>query len=242
MRTVAIVQARMGSSRLPGKVLADLVGAPMLERQLARIGCACSVDEVVVATTDGAADDPVDAFCRQLGLAVFRGSHSDVLSRYVGAAAMARADIVVRLTADCPLLDGAIIDRVVQALRDEDVDYASNIRPRTYPRGLDVEALTRAALGRCAALATSPAAREHVTWFIHTERPDLFASTSVVSSSDDSDLRWTVDTSEDLAMVRALYSQLGLAERHAPYAEILAWVRAHPDVSSLNALIAQKLT
>jgi spore coat polysaccharide biosynthesis protein SpsF len=240
MRTVAIVQARMTSTRLPGKILTDLAGAPMLERQVARMRRATTLDEVMVATTTNASDDPVVALCERLGIASHRGSEHDVLSRYAGAAAASRADVVVRITADCPLLDATVVDRVVQALRADDADYASNTLVRTYPRGLDVEALTRAALDRAAGAATSTPAREHVTWYIHTERPEIFKRSSVVSEIDASDLRWTVDTPEDLAMVRAVYEGLSLAQRDLRFEEILTWVRAHPAIATMNAAVEQK--
>jgi spore coat polysaccharide biosynthesis protein SpsF len=241
MKTVAIVQARMTSTRLPGKILADLAGAPMLERQLSRMRRATTLDDVMIATTTNTSDDPVVALCDRLGISTFRGSEDDVLSRYAGAAASSNADVVVRITADCPLLDGGVVDRVVRALYAEGTDYASNTITRSYPRGLDVEALTREALDRTAAAATSKPAREHVTWFIHTENPDAFMRSSVACEVDASDLRWTVDTPDDLAMVRAVYAGLGLANRHVPYPEIVAWVRAHPEVVRLNAGVPQKI-
>jgi len=134
-RTVAIVQARMTSTRLPGKVLADLAGRPMLEQQLRRLALARTVDEVMVATTDNATDDPVCALVERLGMAVFRGSEHDVLARFVGAARQGRADVVVRVTADCPLLDPALVDAVVMPmLANWRCDYASNVLERCYPR------------------------------------------------------------------------------------------------------------
>lgn len=212
----------------------------MLERQIARLGRASTLDGILIATTTNATDDPVEGLSGRLGLPVFRGSEEDVLSRYAGAAAMADAEIVVRTTADCPLIDGAVVDSVVRALAADGSDYASNVAARTFPRGLDVEVLTRAALKRCAALARSRPAREHVTWFIHTEQPSLFKCSSVTSPVDASDLRWTVDTPEDLAMVRTIYAGLRLAERHLAYPEILSWVRARPELSRMNEAIEQK--
>ena len=212
----------------------------MLERQLARLQRSSALDDIVVATTVLATDDPVVGLCERLGVRSFRGSEDDVLFRYQGAAEVARADVIVRVTADCPLLDAEVVDRVIAKVHDDGIDYASNVAPRTFPRGLDVEAFTQRALARCAELATSRPAREHVTWFIHTERPDLFSRSNITSEVDGSDLRWTVDTAEDLAMVRAVYAGLRLAECHVPYADVLSWVRAHPEVARINARIAQK--
>jgi spore coat polysaccharide biosynthesis protein SpsF len=230
----------MTSTRLPGKVLADLLGAPMLERQLNRLRRSNLVGEIVVATTTNATDDPVVALAERLELRSFRGSEHDVLSRYSDAAKMSDADVVVRVTADCPLLDAGVVDAVVAKLRDESADYASNVMTRSFPRGLDVEAFTRGALERADELATSAPSREHVTWFIHTERPELFRRCGVESLTDASDLRWTVDTDADLRMVRAVYEGLSLAHRYASFPEILAWVRANPKIARINADVEQK--
>lgn len=240
MSRVAVVQARMTSTRLPGKVLMDLGGAPMLERQLARLARCRALDEVVLAVTVNADDDPLVALADRLGLRWHRGSEDDVLARYAGAAREADASVVVRVTSDCPLIDPGEVDAVVAALGD-DVDYAANVlEPRRLPRGLDCEALWRDVLERTARMATSRPAREHVTWFVREERPDLFAIARVEGSVDAPDLRWTVDTPADLELVRRLYADLGLAERDVPLAEVVAHVRAHPEIAAINGGIAQK--
>lgn len=240
MSRVAVVQARMTSTRLPGKVLMDLEGAPLLERQLARLARCRRLDDVVLAVTVNAADDPLVALAERLGVRWFRGSEDDVLGRYVGAAREADASVVVRVTSDCPLIDPVEVDRVVEALAD-DVDYAANIvEPRRLPRGLDGEALWRDVLERAGRMGTSRAAREHVTWFVREEHPELFRIARVEGGVEAPDLRWTVDTEADLAMVRRLYADLGLAERDVPLAEIVAHVRAHPDIAAINGDIAQK--
>jgi spore coat polysaccharide biosynthesis protein SpsF len=238
-RVVVIVQARMTSTRLPGKVLMDLAGKPMLERQLERLARCKHVDEVVLATTTNATDDPLAELGARLDVRVHRGSEHDVLDRYAGAARAADADVVVRVTSDCPLIDPAETDLVVVAL-DADVDYAANVLERDLPRGLDVEALWRDTLERVDRMATSAPAREHVTYFIQAERPDLFALRAVRRPFDAADLRWTVDTPEDLALVRRLYDELGLAEKPLPLADVIAHVRAHPELAAINAAIAQK--
>ena len=165
-----------------------------------------------------------------------------MLSRYRGAAREAGADLVLRVTADCPLLDPAEADRVVATLEDDPAgaDFATNAVPRSFPRGLDAEALFRDTLERVARLATSPAAREHVTWFLYRERPELFLTRSVRDSTDNADLRWTVDTREDLDAVRAIYHDLGLGETVRPYREVLAHVRAHPALGERNAHVRQR--
>jgi spore coat polysaccharide biosynthesis protein SpsF (cytidylyltransferase family) len=241
MKRVAIVQARMTSSRLPGKVLADLAGRPLLEQLLRRVAAMREVDEIVVATTALPSDEPVAELVGRLGFGVFRGDEQDVLSRFIGAARQARADLVVRLTADCPLLDPAESDRVVRVLLEAgEADYASNVDPRTYPLGLDTEALFRDTLERVGRLGRSPDAREHVTWLIHRERPELFLRRSVTDREDNSDLRWTVDTPDDLAAVGRLYRELALGERPLPYREVVAYARAHPEIGRLNAHVAQR--
>jgi len=242
MRRVIVVQARMTSTRLPGKVLMDLEGRPLLEGELERLGRCTRVEEVVLAVTTNAADDPLVALADRLGLRWYRGSEDDVLSRYAGAASEAGADLVARVTSDCPLIDPEETDAVIAALeeRREEVDYASNRLEPHLPRGLDVEVLWRDVLDRMDRMATSRPAREHVTWFCYAERPELFSLHSVRRPFDAHDLRWTVDTAADLALVRRLFADLGLAERAVPLAEVIAHVRAHPEIAALNAHIEQK--
>jgi spore coat polysaccharide biosynthesis protein SpsF (cytidylyltransferase family) len=224
VNVVAVVQARVGSQRLPGKVLMDLAGRPMIAQLLRRLTQAELVDEVVVATTTSSADDEVARVTEAEGVRVFRGSEHDVLGRMTGAAAERNADLVVRITGDCPLVDPAIVDRVVGALIEHrtDVDLASNIVRRTFPKGLDTEALYFDALRRIERLGASSEAREHVTWFAYRERPDLFAMHSVEEDDDHSELNWSVDTAEDFERVASLYEQLDLGTRLLGWREILA--------------------
>ena len=185
MSVVAVVQARMGSSRLPGKVLEDIAGETMLAHVVARVRAARTIDEVVIATSTHPGDDQLVREADRLGAGVFRGSEADVLSRYLGAARQFSASVIVRVTSDCPLLEPSVVDHVVESLR-WDVDYASNTHQRTFPRGLDVEALFRETLERIASKATSPQAREHVTAYI-VEQPAEFRVRHVVDSVDHSD-------------------------------------------------------
>jgi spore coat polysaccharide biosynthesis protein SpsF len=233
---VAIIQARMTSTRLPGKVLMDLAGRPMLSQLLARVKRCRLVDEVVVATTLNGDDDPVVQTARASDVRWFRGGEADVLGRYAGAAREAAADLVIRLTADCPLIDPAVTDRVIAALAagPEAADYASNVIRRTFPVGLDAEAFWSDVLFRTERLARSPAAREHVTTFMYAERPELFIIHPVIDDEDNADLRWTVDVAADLALVRRLYEDLGLGERPLEYREIIRHVRAHPEIAGVN--------
>ncbi len=241
MTVAAIVQARMGSTRLPGKVLRQLAGQPLLAHLARRLRGCRELDRIVIATTVGPADDVIEELARPLGLGCFRGSEDDVLSRYVGAAAEADADVVVRITSDCPLIDPVVVDRVVARLLEGGCDYASNTIRRTYPRGLDTEALTRRALERLQQLAEPGPAREHVTWLVH-RRPDEFRLASVEDPTDASDLRWTVDTEDDWRLIDRLYRELDLGARVVPYPDMLAHVRANPELARINAHVDQKAT
>jgi spore coat polysaccharide biosynthesis protein SpsF len=240
VRRTIIVQARMTSTRLPGKVLADLGGRPLFEQQLERLKRCRHADELVVATTTNDDDDALVALAERAGVRWFRGSEHDVLARYAGAAREADADLVVRVTSDCPLIDPVETDAVIAALeaRRDAADYASNFLERHLPRGLETEALWRDVLDRTERLGTSRPAREHVTYFIHAERPDLFALHPVIRPGGGADLRWTVDTPEDLDAVRRIYAALGPEPRPLP--ELVAWVREHPEVTAINAHVEQK--
>lgn len=237
MKRVIIVQARMTSTRLPGKVLMDVAGRPMLARQLQRLRRCSAVDEIVLATTTNASDDPVVELARAQDVRWFRGSEHDVLSRFVGAARESGADVIARVTADCPLIDPEVTDRVIEELTERagDCDYASNAVARSYPRGLDVEAFFLDTLLRTDRLARSGPAREHVTLLIYTERAPLFLRHDVVDSENNADLRWTVDMPADLELVRRLYDELDLAARPLGYREIVAHVRANPELLRINA-------
>jgi len=232
MRRVIIVQARMTSTRLPGKVLMDVAGKPMLAQQIQRLRNCQSVDEIMIATTINASDDPVVALARQERVACFRGSEHDVLSRFVDAAREAKADVIIRVTADCPLIDSRVTDRVIAELIDHkrECDYSSNVLRRTYPRGLDVEAFFWDTLLRIDRMAQSDAAREHVTVVPRFEHPELFICRSVEDRRNNADLRWTVDTAADLNFVRQLYEALNLDSHPIFYPEILSYVRNHREL------------
>jgi len=237
MRTLAFVQARMGSTRLPGKVLADIEGEPMMARVVERAAAIPGVDEVVVCTTDLEQDEPLFELARARGWLTFRGSEDDVLGRFAGAARAHQADVIVRITSDCPLLDPEVIGRVVSAFRagQPRVHYASNTMRRTFPRGLDTEVVRRDALESADAEDRDPALREHVTPYI--QRSGRFALVEVVDAADHSDLRWTVDTPDDLRLVREVYRCLGSA---ASYPEVLALFARRPELATWNAHVAQK--
>jgi spore coat polysaccharide biosynthesis protein SpsF len=229
----------MGSMRLPGKVLMDLHGQPILAWVLNRLSCARTISHVIVATTTDPRDDSLEAWCGERGWAVFRGSEDDVLDRYCGAARHASGELVVRITSDCPLIDPGVVDAVVAALvASPPADYASNVLAnRTFPRGLDTEAFTRMALETAGERDRSPASREHVTPYLY-RHPAEFRLRSVRNAENHSDLRWTVDTPEDLAYVRSLVDRA--ASWDAAWTELLAIARAHPELAEINRGIQQK--
>lgn len=204
----AILQARMSSTRLPGKVMRPLAGRPMIERQLERLRRCATLGRLIVATSDQASDDPLADHLERIGVAVFRGSLHDVLGRYVGAAeAFGANGLIVRLTADCPLADPDVIDACVRLHAVRGADYASNGRRRTYPRGLDVEVFNLEGLLAAHAEAADPYDREHVTPFLY-RHPERFTQAELIQDRDESALRWTVDTPEDFAFVERVYEAL----------------------------------
>jgi spore coat polysaccharide biosynthesis protein SpsF len=235
MKTVAIIQARMASTRLPNKVLAELHGKPMLAQVVERVRAARTIDEVVVATSTGRADDAIAAFCAAEGITFSRGSEEDVLDRYYQAARAAEADIVVRITADCPLHDAAVIDLVVSRFAPSQHDYVSNTVERTYPDGLDTEVFSFAALERAWREATWSSEREHVTSYIW-KHPELFRMAQVTQARDLSALRWTVDEPRDLALVREVYRRLG--ERALHMDDVAALLADDEALREVNAGIA----
>lgn len=229
MRVAAVIQARMTSRRLPGKVMAPIGERPMLAHVIERVARARRVDGILVACTDNPTDAPIVEWCRSAGVEVARGDERDVLSRYVGAAGAARADVLVRITSDCPLLDAAVVDRVIEELlaRRSQVDYAANVLRRTYPRGLDVEAMFLDALLRADRFATTPDQREHVTLAMRHDPDHRFRTWSVEADRDDSDLRWTVDTVGDLEYVRELHGRAGRSGP-LPYQDLVHLCRSDP--------------
>ncbi|WP_340302368.1 GNAT family N-acetyltransferase [Roseobacter sp. HKCCD7870] len=227
---VAIVQARMTSTRLPGKVLADILGRPLLEFMLKRVQRSQLLDEIWVATTRNAADDPVCELCKTLGLPVFRGDEHDVLSRFVEVCEKTDASVIVRLTADCPLADPVIVDEAVAMLLDGNYDYVSNAIQRSFPDGLDVEVFLRSALKATGVHATSAFQREHVTPYMRSGvYPDAgkFSVGHLMAPADFSHLRWTVDTQADLDHIIRLTK---LLPADCGWMEVIALLSRRPDL------------
>ncbi len=229
MTTVAVIQARCGSTRFPRKVLAPLQGRPMLAHIIERVARATLVDRVVVATTDLPRDDEVAALAAAHGAGVTRGPEDDVLTRYVMAAREHAADVVIRITADCPLTDPGVVDRVVGARAEHSADYASNVEPPTFPEGYDVEAFTAACLFRVDGEATLAYEREHVTVRIR-EHLEAFQTVHVAHEPDLSWMRLTVDVPADLERVARLLSALP----DAPLPDLAAVVAAFEHDPTLH--------
>jgi spore coat polysaccharide biosynthesis protein SpsF len=238
MKVIAIIQARMGSTRLPGKVLMNLAGEPVLVRVIERARRATLLDDVVVATTTQPADDAIVQLCAERNYPCFRGSEDDVLDRYYQAARQYEADVVVRITSDCPLIEPQVIDQGLQEFFEHQADYASNgMSTRTFPRGLDVEVMTFAALERAWQEDTNPAWREHVTPYIY-RHPELFRLHALANPVDLSHMRWTVDTPEDLAFVRHIYDHFG--NDAFSWQDVLALLEQHPEWLEINRHVEQK--
>ena len=239
-KIIAIVQARMGSTRLPGKVMLDLIGKPMLFHELERVARSKCITSFVVATTNSPVDDVIVLLCKEYDWQYFRGNEHDVLDRYYQSAKQFGAEIVVRLTADCPLIDPVIVDSVIKKFLSHlpDVDYASNFIPRrTFPRGLDTEVFSFNALEKSWNEDNNPAFREHVTQYI-LHNPEKFRITGTMNECDLSRLRWTVDTKEDFEFVNEVYSFFG--DNHFSWYDVLNLIDKKPELKDINAHIQQK--
>ena len=210
--TVAIIQARMTSSRLPGKVMMDIAGKPSLQLMLDRVKSADLLDQIIVATTVNFTDDSIVSLCEENGVNVFRGDEQDVLGRLFAAAEQEDATIVVRLTADCPMIDPELIDETVSSYLRGGYDYVSNTIDRTYPDGMDVEVMSINALKEANKKANHPFLREHVTPYISGQKPNFgageFKIKQVKFDVDFSHVRWTLDTADDLVTIRSLIAVL----------------------------------
>jgi spore coat polysaccharide biosynthesis protein SpsF (cytidylyltransferase family) len=231
----AIVQARMGSTRLPGKTLADVCGQPMLARLVGRARRIPGVERVIIATTEQPADAAILRFAAAHGLPAYAGSEDDVLDRFYQTARRHGITVVVRVTPDCPLLDpvvsGAVLVRFLEG--QGAIDYASNTQPPTFPDGLDTEVFSSAALERAWREARLASEREHVTPYIW-KQPDKFRVVNVTHDPNLSALRWTVDTAADLEFVRAVYARLGAGAETAGMDDVLGLLGRHPELAALN--------
>jgi spore coat polysaccharide biosynthesis protein SpsF len=225
----------MTSTRLPGKVLKPLAGAPMILRQIERVRRARRLDRLVVATSVDPSDDALADAVAESGFAVHRGPLDDVLARFIGAlTANGPADHVVRLTGDCPLADPEVIDATIAHVTGAAADYGSNTPPhRTFPKGLDVEVMTAGALRAAAERACTPEEHEHVTWSLH-RRPDLYHQAFLSQATDEGEVRWTVDFPHDYDFVCAVYDALYAANPAFSSDDVRALVRSRPDLANIG--------
>lgn len=244
MKTVIIIQARMGSTRLPGKVMKQLCGRTVLAHVISRVQACPLVDEVVVATTTSSTDDVIVSEAERCEAKWFRGSEEDVLERYYLAAKEYHADVVVRVTSDCPLFEPKVLSQMLEYFKagtgqELDMDYLSNTMNRSYPRGLDAEVFTFDALERAFREAHQHYEREHVTPYIY-EHPEIFALHSQINDENLSAYRWTLDTQEDLRLIEGIYFDLYREGEIFTPDEVLALLREKPELVKHNAYVKQK--
>ncbi len=235
MKIVATIEARMRSTRLPGKVLMPVLGRPLLELMVERIRRSEWIDEIVIATTHDASCDPIEALAQQIGVSVFRGSEDDVLGRVLGAAQSAQADLIVELTGDCPLLDPGLIDRVITTYLAGDADYCSNRLLRTHPIGMDIQVFPTAVLKQVAGLTSDPRDREHVSIYIY-EHPERFRLLNFAESLPPSapGLRLTLDTPLDYELIQTVFGRLYPRNPHFGLPEMLELFAQEPALAAIN--------
>ncbi|MCS6131034.1 acylneuraminate cytidylyltransferase [Clostridium botulinum] len=242
MKVVCIVQARMGSTRLPGKILKNICGKTILEHDIDRLKRVKNIDKIVIATTTLERDNAVVEEAKRLGVTYFRGSEEDVLSRYYYAAKENNADVIVRVTSDCPLIDSEITDKTIHFYLEncDKYDYVSNSLKRTYPRGLDTEVFSYKILTKTFSEATYKKDREHVTAYIWGN-PNIFNLGCYENNIDYSHLRWTLDTSEDLELINRIYHYLyNDKSNNFNMNDILKLYEKYPELRKINIDIKQK--
>ena len=230
---VAIIQARLGSSRLPAKILKDLSGKPLIYHICNRLKASKLINKVVIATTESLKDDLINDWAEQNRIVCFRGSEDNVLSRYYHAATDAGAEVIVRITADDPFKDGAIIDKVIDILLKEDLDFACNNFPPSFPEGLDVEVFTFSALKKAFENSIDDFEKEHVTQYFY-RNTDLFKMKNFAYAEDMSHLRLTVDTQNDFMLAEEIYNRLYSTNEFFGYDEILSLNKSEPDLFKIN--------
>jgi glutamate-1-semialdehyde 2,1-aminomutase len=231
MKVVAIVQARMGSTRLPNKVMKPVGGVPMIELLLARLAKSKEIDQIVLATSTDERNTPLVAHVQSLGYTCIRGSETDVLDRYLVAARQVDADVVVRITGDCPIIDAGLVDQTIQRFKTSDVDYLSNTAPATYPDGLDTEVFSIQALEQAGRESQDPFDHEHVTPYLR--RPGLFKTAALTHDQDLSGLRWTVDEPADYEVVSKVFAHFA-PNIYFSWTDVLDLQSQNPDIFAAN--------
>jgi len=241
-KIVATIEARMSSSRLPGKVLLPLVGKPVLWHLIERLKRSQYLDVICVATTTNAADEPVVALARELGVSCFRGSEQDVLGRVLGAARSVGADIIVEITGDCPAMDPAAVDRCIEAFCAHDVDYVSNSLSITYPNGgFDVQVFPTKVLAEVDQLTQNPVDRTHVSYYIY-QHPEKYRLLNVEAPSEAfaPELRVTLDEEVDYTVIAKVFEALYPHDPNFSAVDIIRFLKAHPEIAALNRSVRQK--
>lgn len=233
MKHVAIIQARMNSTRLPGKIFMPLAEKPLLEHVIKRIQAVKSIDELCVATTTTIHDDCVSTWCAKRNISCVRGAEDDVLSRYVLAAEKTQADVVIRVTADDPFKDPTVIEKVLQMRNTLKLDFAYNNKPATFPEGLDVEIFLTSALKIAHEASTDPFEREHVTQYLY-RHPELFSQNNLAYHTNLAHHRWTLDTLQDYDLIAKIYSSLYTHNPLFLMNDILAVLEVHKDWCTIN--------
>ncbi len=233
-----IIQARMGASRLPGKVLKDLGGKPVLWHMVERCKHSKLANAVIVATSTEKADDAINQFCQSNNIEVYRGSQLDVLNRFASCAKEYELDVVVRITADCPLIDPAVIDGCIKMFLEGNADYVSNVLNRNFPRGLDCEIFSAEALSSANENANLPAEREHVTLYIIKNGKTL---TYEMPENLLGDFRLTLDEEKDYEMLSLIYNKFYEQNKIINAAEVITFLKQHPEIATINSTIKQKL-
>ena len=241
MKIVAIIQARMGSTRLPGKTLLPILGRPLLERLIERLRFVERIDQIVVATTVAPDDDAIEATCDRLGAGCYRGSVDDVLDRVLEAARTYHADLIVEICGDCPLIDPGTVRSVIELYDTGAFDHTSNILCEGYPRGLDTQVYATRVLAEVAELTQNPADREHVSLYIY-EHPKRYRLGRYETPADirRRRLRLTVDTPDDLALIQAIYEHLYPSKPDFSIQDVVRLLDDHPELADYNAYVTQK--
>lgn len=233
MNTVAIIQARVSSTRLPGKILKKIEGKTILEHVIDRVKAAQNLDDVIVATTVNKEDLEIVKLCTSLGISVFCGSENDVLDRYYQTARLFKANHIVRITSDCPLIDPQVIEEVIELYFKEKADYATNTIPETFPDGEDVEVFSFKTLKRAWESAKLSSEREHVTPYIR-KNPNIFKIVNLKCSVNLNNKRWTIDEPMDFKYIKIIYKNLYSEDSLFGMKKILDFLKKHPEIEKIN--------
>lgn len=235
------MQARMGSTRLPGKILMPVLGKPLLLHEVERLRRCKLVDQIIIATSTLPSDDQVEEFCRKNAIEVFRGSESNVLSRYCDAVRKFKPDLVVRVTGDCPLIDPDVVDQTISLLKSnlDRADFSCNVGERTFPRGMDTEVFKASLLLQIETQAEIPGDFEHVTQFVHRQK-EKFRILNLAAATNYSQYRLTVDTPEDFELIKILFEEISKQTPEFGLAEIVRFLENNPKIAAINAHIEQK--